>query len=387
MLKLFLTLAWRNLFRNQRRSLLTSLVISIGLAALIFQDALLLGMQEKLKEQATRFLGHAQIHHQNYLQNPDAFIEEETEILKILDTEKSVEKYFRRCLSPAMISSPKKAEAILLYGIEDEPLRQQLIEGKELKDGIFIGKELAKSLKVRVHDKIIVTLCQAESHEIVQELFRVDGFLQLGQKSLDEKSAFIPLARAQELLKSTKIHEISLRLKEPTPKDFFTRLSLGKSVAKSWLELLPGMKSIVELSSYSGYISALILSILVFFIILNSLYMALFERAQEFGMLKALGTKPFQIFSLIVFEAAFLSLLSILAGIFLAFGLLAFFGSYGIDYSGISVGHVVIESKIYPLFQTSQLIYPGFVFAFTLFCACFPAKKAASIHPIDVLEE
>jgi ABC-type lipoprotein release transport system permease subunit len=398
---LLLKLAWRNLFRNSRRTLLSGLAIGAGLAALIFMDAFSRGMVENMILTATAtFPGQAQIHRVGFrktLAVEDTIVASEA-MLKKLATWPTVRAFAPRTLSLAMITSPSDVGSVMLYGVEPDREKQISRLSRVLSQGryesladpnrILIGDRLAKHLKASVGDRVVVTMAQAGTGELSQEMFRVGGIFSFRMRELDSGAAFINLGEAQRMLQvGAGVHEIAVDFKKLSQASdsslpFWKEFTRQGNEALGWGGLFPELKSLAGLIDFSLLLTALILFGIVSFGIMNTLFMSLYERMFEFGILRAVGTRPATLALIIVFEAASLALISIAIGMFLGWAVTSLFETIGIDYRGLELSGVTIKDMIYPVMLGYQYtVYPVWLFVFTTLVGLYPAIYAARLKP------
>lgn len=400
----YLKLAWRNILRNKRRTFIAGSAIGIGLAALIFTDALMIGMANHLIHSGTAsFLGEGEIHRKGYRESREVeeTIENLREVTRVLDASPIVAAYAPRAMAFAMINSPSTAEGVTMVGIDPkrEPALSQIDEaisrGKYLsKDAdsgsreIVIGRKLANILEVGLGDRIVLTAAEAHTGDLSQELFRISGIYQFNDREMDRAMAFIPLAKAQQMLGiDGQIHEIAIKFTETryaqdTSLPLWSDLANTGNEALGWPEFLPQLSNALALSDFSLAIVALVLFAVVSFGIINTLFMSLYERMFEFGVLRAIGTRPRAVFRLVLSEAGALSVFSIALGLVFSVIVLAVFQHVGIDYTGIEYAGVTFREKIYPVYHVVQFIeYPLGVLVLTTAVGIFPAMSAARLMP------
>jgi len=406
MLKLFIKLAWRNVLRNKRRTLIAGVAIGIGLAALIFTDALIIGMEDNMVASATAsFLGEGRIHHENYTEAGGAewTIENYPQITEELKQEEIVRHFAPRVKALAMVSSARNVQAAMMVGVKPSRERylsqvdEGIIEGEYFRESsardIIIGRELADILEAGLGERIVLTVSEAETGELSQELFRVAGIFETGVREMDRSMAFVRLEKARAMLGITGVHEIAIDFTETkygrdTSLPFWRKYSEGKNIAEGWVELMPELAAVLRLSNFSAYIVGIILFGVVSLGIINTLFMSLHERIFEFGVMRAVGTRPCGVGRLILFEAASLSIISIALGIILSFVILAVTGSTGIDYTGIEFAGVTFRELLYPVIALRQfIVYPFAVFVFTVLAGIYPAVYAAKLKPADALRK
>ena len=400
-------LAWRNIFRNKRRTFIAGIAIGVGLAAMLFTDALMIGMKDNMIRSATKsFLGEGQIHRKGFRLTPDVekTINNLDGIISNLKQEEAVERFTPRTVTFGMITSPANVSSVMVYGIQpsSEKFLSQiddvLKEGNYFKgDGernIVIGSDLAELLEVGIGDRTVITATQAESGNLVQEMFRVSGIYHFNVKEMDTGMAFVRLSKAQEMLGiGNDVHEIAIKFKDihfAAKKDnpFWSKYSVHGNEAVSWTTLLPQLHAMPGIFWISLLVMGIILFGIVAFGIVNTLFMSLYERMFEFGVIRAVGTRPSGIRRLILLEAGALSLLSIVLGILLGSIITLIFVKVGIDYRGIEIAGTSFHEMLYPVIHIQQyIIYPIAVFAFTLLIGLYPALVASKMSISEALRK
>lgn len=404
---IFFKLAWRNLFRNKRRTLLASLAIGIGLAALIFTDALIIGMEENMIRSATAsFMGEGQIHREGFARTMEVgqTIHRPDTILSMLSKEEIVKHYTPRTMSMGMITSPANVTSVNIVGIdpETEPHLSQIDEalqrgeyfsGDNPRD-IVIGSKLADILEADIGDRIVLTASEAGTGDLAQDMFRISGIYRFGIREMDQGMAFIRIEKAQEMLGlNNGIHEIAIDfgptgIGQQSEHPFWDTYSQFGNIAEGWIKIQPELATYMELSQYSTYIIGVILFGVVALGIINTLFMSLHERMFEFGVLRAVGTRPFAMGRLIVMEAGALAVISIGVGTVLGFLITYITTVTGIDYTGLEFLGVTIRELIYPDMEVRQFIeFPILVFLFTTLVGIYPAWYAGRMEPADALRK
>ena len=402
---ILIKLAWRNIFRNKRRTIIAATAIGIGLAALIFVDALMIGMADNMVRTATAsFLGDAQIHRAGFrdVQEVSLTIQALDEITEGLAQEEIVEHFTQRTLAPGMITSPANVSAIALVGvhpptekflsqIDDAITEGAYFEGDRSRE-IVIGAKLAEILEIGLGDRVVVTVAQAETGDLSQEMFRISGIYHFAGEEMNAGMAFVRIEKAREMLGiGNAAHEIAIKFtsiaySQDPALPFWETYSQHGNEALSWTELMSQLTVILEMTKIGKYIMAVILFFLVAFGIINTLFMSLYERMFEFGVLRAVGTRPFGMARVILFEAGALAIVSIGLGAILGFVLTAVFAHVGIDYTGIEMTGVTIQELIRPIMKVEQFtVYPVWLFIFTLIAGLYPARHAAKISPATAM--
>ena len=392
---MYIKLGFRNILRNKKRSLLAGLAIGVGLAALIFIDAFFIGIFDNMIRNITdSYLGHGQIHHKEFLQTLeiDKTIQNPQKILLKLSNNPDIQTATPRVMSVGMVSSAEDAKNIMIIGILPDKekkvsqVAEQIIDGKFVssEQDIILGKRLTDSLGVSVGDRVVLTASQKDSGELSQELFRVTGIFKMGTKEMDEKMAIIHIKKAQRLLSlSDNFHELAFRFHDKSKVDsikFWQNLTTGTNEALSWKKLAPGIESFISLNKSMRGIISIILLALVSLGIMNTLFMSLYERLFEFGVLRALGTRSLTLILTVLSEAAALSFISIILGSIIALTLGIILSIVGIDYTGIELAGVTFREKIYVVLTWQQFVrYPIMIFCFTLLVSLYPSIHATKI--------
>ena len=403
----YIKLAWRNIFRNKRRTIIASIAIAIGLAALIFSAALMDGMTNNMIQSATSsFLGEAQIHGGDFreTQEVEKTVGNPDQVVADLNQDPLVDKFTLRTLSMGMITSPANVNAVLLVGVKPETEkflskmddainRGDFFAGDSARD-IVIGSKLAETLEVSLGDRVVATVAQAHSGDLSQEMFRISGIYHFDIKEMDTGMAFIRLKKAQQMLGiGNNVHQVAIKFKDMHTallKDipFWEKYSRFNNEAVGWTSIFPQMKAILDMTWISLVIMVVILGGVVIFGIINTLFMSLYERMFEFAVMRAVGTRPGGMRKLIILEAGALAIISIIIGIVLGVILTVIFSYTGIDYRGIEFAGTTIHELIYPdVSLWHYIVFPVGVFIFTIVVGLYPAFAAGRLRIADALRK
>ncbi|OUR80304.1 hypothetical protein A9Q75_10785 [Colwellia psychrerythraea] len=392
-------LAKRSIFRNTRRTLLTVLLISCSLAAILFTDAFVRGMVETMVKISTQtFLGEGQIHRVGFREanDIDLYIKDTTTFYQQLNATTAIQAFAPRVLTGAMTSSSENVASAIVYGVDAikeaqvSKLKLAVTQGDYLSgiDGeIIIGEQLADLLEISLGDRLVVTVSEANGGDLSQALFRVSGLFSFNERNMDIGMAFINLAQGQKLLNITGVHEVALRLQhlhqaEDKNLPFWQTLNNDQIETLSWQELVPQLSSMLAMTKYSTLIVSIIMYILVCLGLINTMFMSIFERQTEFGILLAIGTRSKLLFYQIMLEGFFIGLLSITVGLLMAF-ILCYWGSIvGIDYSELEMSGLTLNEPIYLILDASSFATMGLAtLVITLIASLYPAFHAARLQP------
>jgi len=392
-------LAKRSIFRNTRRTLLTVLLISCSLAAILFTDAFVRGMVETMVKISTQtFLGEGQIHQKGFREanDIDLYITDPTELYQKLNKIDEIQAYAPRVIAGAMTSSSENVASAIIYGVDAvkeakvSKLKLAMTQGEYLSGvngEIILGEQLADLLEISLGDRLVVTVSEAHGGDLSQALFRVSGLFSFNERTMDIGMAFINLSQGQKLLNITGVHEVSLRLQDLKQADdktlgFWQNLNTKDIETLSWQELVPQLSSMLSMTEYSTLIVSVIMYILVCLGLINTMFMSIFERQTEFGILLAIGTRSKQLFYQIMLEGFFIGLLSVAVGLFFAF-IFCYWGALvGIDYSELEMSGLTLNEPIYLVLDASSFALMGFsTLAVTLISCIYPALHAARLQP------
>jgi len=402
---MLIKLAWRNIFRNKRRTLLSGLAVGIGLASMIFVFAIYDGMLKSMIRTATdSFLGEGQIHSKGFRDTNEAelTIREFSSVMRSLDEEDVIEAYAPRTLSIGMLTSPADVTTALVYGIDPllEPPMSKLDEalgigqylGAQDMRGILVGSKAAENLSLETGDRVVLTVARADTGELSQELFRVRGIFHFNIKEADSSMMYIHINKARQMLGiGQTAHEIALKfvnieLAGDRTLPFWGRYSAGGNEAIGWNDIVPQLDSVVDMTDIGSVIIGILVFCIVALTIMNTLFMSLYERMYEFGVLRAIGTRPASMALLIFFEALLLGVVSSVIGAVMALALTGYFAMSGIDYRGIEFASVTFTELLYPtIIPRHYVTVPLLILGFALVAAIYPAWFAARLRPADTM--
>ncbi len=407
-MNLYVKLAWRNIFRNRRRTFLTGLIIGIGLASMMFTDAIIVGMKENMIRSVTSsFLGDAQIHREGFQEayDGDLTVERVEELRSRLEEDPAVSSYTERVASFGTISSPSDINSIVVYGIDPTTERaiskidEAIVDGEYFRrpedGGVLIGNELAERLEVGLGDRIVLSVTDVETDDLAQDMFRVAGIYEMQIDELDESAAFIPLSQTRQLLGlgSSGVHEIAvafedIRYSVSGGAAFAQEYSIAGNKAETWPQLVPQMKKMLDMTDFSVGIVMVVVFAVIIFGIINTLFMSLYERLFEFGVLRAVGTRAAALRRLIVLEAASLAFYSILIGLALG-AIIIYIGSiYGMNLSGVEFAGATFTEEINTVWRLRQFtLHPLLIFIFTVIVSLYPARYAGRMSITHALQK
>ncbi len=404
---LFLRIAWRNITRNQRRTFITLAAIASGLAAIIVFFGLSNGFHDQWITNSVRvYTGHIVVFAENYRdeRNLNRAISDVDDLTARLEVLPGVEAVTPRIHINGLVSTARNSAVAVIRAVD--PVRETQINGlreritigsyfeADAHRQILLGYKMAERLNAGPGEKIVL-MVQAADGSIGAELFRLQGIFRLGAVDLDGSLAIIGLADGQDLAAmDNKVTEAVLILDSPndvatTAGALATELAGSGYEILQWDELMPQAKEMIGLSNVFTYILLVIILIVVSLGILNTMLMSIMERTREFGIMRALGTRPAQIVRLVLLEAVCLGVLGAVLGVILGIVINGFLGAGGIDLSRWSGAMDLISSLkpiIYPTIHPGRIAIAALAaFLTTLLAAIYPAARAARLSPADAI--
>lgn len=403
-------MAWRNIWRNPRRTVLTVCAIAFASVLLVFMLSFQFGSYETMINTSVKIsTGHLQVQAEKYREKKRIrFVIPDPQIIAdIVDNIPQVAAYTFRGQAFSLISSEDRTYGVVVTGI-DPPREIKVSRLKELvREGNFlaandadqtvVGKLLAKNLRVTIGDELTL-LGQGRDGSIAATVVQVKGIFSSGIDEFDRSSMQIPLSTFQEIFTmDDAVHEVvvigktlsdvsKIKAKIQAAISGLKRRKPLKTL--DWQELMPGLRQAIEMDLVSGLIFYGLLIIVVAFSILNTFLMAIFERTKEFGVMMAIGTTPRRLTKVLLIESMAMTLIGIITGIILGIGITYYFQVHGIDFSGGSelLSQFGITGRMYPkLSLLSVSIGPFMVLFFTFFAALYPALKIRRLRPVEAM--
>jgi ABC-type lipoprotein release transport system permease subunit len=397
-----LRMAWRNVWRNSRRTLITLSTLTFGVMAIVFIES----FQASFYEQITRIittglLGNLQVHGAGYQDEPDiatvvhnplAIEARITEALPGATTE-------RRVLGYALAGTGDNSTAALVLGLEPEreassplfTIKQGHDIGPKAAREAVLGTEMAATLGARPGSEVVL-LGQAADGSVANDRFTVVGIGDAGSGEMNSSAVMLSLADAQDFFAlGNGVHQILVRL--PTEQDDLTAplnavrgaVDLKTNEVLSWSQILPEMKGTIRAKEQSVHIVDFIVFLIVGLGVLNTMTMATFERTHELGVLASLGTRRSRLLGLMLSEALIQGVIGFVLGLLIAIPLLhaisgmGFAGLSGQDMLGVRMPssvpvHVVGKSVASAAFTAISTVLVG---------ALWPAIRAARLRPVE----
>lgn len=406
---LTLVLAWRNLWRQPRRTWLTTSAMVFSNVLLIFLISLQFGMYGMMIDNTLALTtGHLQVQAPGYREQ-QKMRQVVPEVRELAETLRSgsgagTDAVAARAAAFVLASSEDRTHGIQLLGVEPafEPRVSSLPglvrEGRYLQgiddDEVVIGRVLARNLHVGLGDEITI-LGSARDGSFAAAVLRVAGIFESGVADLDRSLAMMPLGAFQAaFFMDGAGHEVVLSapsLADVAALKTATAARLpddGGLVVHDWDTLQPGLRQMIQADISSALFMYAVLVVLVAFSVLNTQLMSVLERTREFGIVLALGLKPGTLGRLVMLETGLMGLMGAALGIAAGVGVTGWFSEHGFAYPGLEelAATFNLPGRMYPqLTLGSVLTGPLVVFAFTLLAALYPAWRLRRLEPVDAM--
>jgi len=359
-------MAWRNLWRNHRRTLIMLLAIAVGVWAMIFMTALMRGMVDQMIEDGIDSLpGFVQIHHPAYRDDPsveNSLAQPGPALLEALQSSE-VTGWTTRVRVPAMIASERDSRGVTLLGVDPkgeialgfDP--ESIVAGRFLQSpddtGLVIGRKLLERLETDLGKRVVV-MSQDPENNIADRGFRIVGVYKA------------KLAAMEELVKNAADKDAQVQ---------------------SWTELDTYLGLMLGVMDGFVLVWIIVIFLALSFGLVNTLMMAVFERVREFGLMQALGMKPSAIRLQVLLESVMLLVLGLLAGNLLAIASILPIQD-GIDLSAVAEGMEMmgVSSILYPALTLKDIVMANtVVIVLGILTSLLPAWRASQYSPVEAI--
>ena len=401
-----LKLSLRNTSRNKQRATVTILSMAFACSVMILFSSMMAGMVVGSERQVVEMnMGDIQIHPHGYLDDPDIYnrINHSQAILTQLQNmgiNASSRLYAFGLMATHTTSSGTSLRGINLHREKSvTKLYQHVAKGSWLNaqqpKSVVLGKKIAATLGVDIGDELIF-IGQTADGFMANDIFTVGGILKSVSNGIDRSGVFMLMPTLRQLMDIPEgVHEIILR--KPNPHNDLNRLTekvkqlIPQYEVKNWKQLMPVVARMLETADIQTMIMLTITYIAVASIILNAMLMTVFERMHEFGIMKAIGVRPWQIVQMIYAETIIQVLIASIIALIMGWWISDYFAVHGIDMSiimdgSVSIGGLAFDPVWYTYISQGVLLTPiAFLIIIALLAVVYPAWKAAWVNPIDAI--
>jgi len=401
-------LAWRNVLRNARRSLITVAAIAIGLSALLFLWGFNDGVHNSMLRNLQQvIIGSVQIHADSYFRHPK-LSRNLPEMEKVRQALKAVgaQRYTQRIRTFALAAGDDNSEGLVLLGVNPAQevrvtrLHDKVSRGRFVAPGdantCVMGATTARNLGLELGDKLVL-LAADRYGSLAADRFTLVGIVESGEMGIDRGLAVVPLATLDAMLgmqgritdivvqvSPERLETVTAGLKRQLNGD----VALPRYEVLRWYDMYPMMKQWVELENGFYYIFLGVVLIIVASGVMNTVLMSTLERMHEFGIMLALGCGRWRLAALVSIESILLGVAGTLAGMAIGLSLVALFQRIGIDLSAQmdTISRFYINPVIHTEIDTDHLLTTvASVLLAALLAALVPAWRAARLQPVEAI--
>lgn len=399
-------LAWRNIWRNKRRTLIT--MTSIVVAVLL--SAVMRSMQEgqyddMIQSTVGTFSGYLQVHADGYWDNQtlDNSFQATDSLLQTLQSPEGVTAVAPRIESYALGAGKQQSRPVMVMGIDVEAEQYLSNPQKRLQKGSYferndeqaalVGRDVLQRLNMQVGDSLVL-LGQGFRGMSATGLYPIKGTVSFPNPEMNKSLVMLPLQTAQYFLAAEgRLTTASFTVENPekitpTIEQLKSRLSDQYEVM-SWREMMPSLVQSIEADRGSGYIILGVLYMVVGFGILGTVLMMVTERTYEFGIMLSVGTPRGKLARILGIEILFLAMLGSVIGILISLSIAWYFHLNPIQLTGDMAAvtesyglQPIIPFSVDPWIFLSQALI---IFAITLLFSLIPIFNASKLNPVEAM--
>jgi ABC-type lipoprotein release transport system permease subunit len=404
-MNIILRLAWRNLWRQPRRTWLTVAAMVFSNALLVFLISIQFSTYGLMIDNTLQvFTGHIQVQAPGYKDDLKMrqFVPDVSSLASSLRRELGMETIAARAAAFALASSEERSYGLQIFGVEtDFESRVSTIPGL-VRDGrylddpdaseIVVGKVLARNLRVGLGDEITL-LGSGRDGSFAAAIATVVGIFDSGVPDIDRSIAEVPLGFFQDVFYMEGAgHQVVIAAPDldsvAAVRAQVEALVPASLVVHDWDVLQPGLRQAIQADLSSAFFMYAVLVILVAFSVLNTQLMSVLERTHEFGITMSLGVAPGRLGRLVFLETAMIGLLGAGLGAIVGGVVTEWFGYTGFSYPGMEEMAVNfnLPSRFYPQATPLTLFLgPAIVFVGGMFAAIYPAFRLHWLEPVEAM--
>ena len=400
-------IAWRNIWRNPRRSCVLVSALAVGVFCFVGGLAYMDGFFQQFINSAIQLQGgHIQIASPGYNENPTirSYLRNVDTVHQELASVNGI-RYAARIRTPGMVNSADQASGVLIMGVDPNreaalsSIPESVVDGTYLPaDGegnhVLIGEALASRLNVLVGERVVL-MANDIDNEISAGAFKIAGLFRTSSRDFDKTHAFVHEDRARELigygpeLASTVIVQLQPGYDlDDTAAQLRQQLESTDIEVLTWKDRSPVLVMMSEMTGLANVILVIILFTAIAFTLANSFIMVIFERIREIGTMAARGVRPGQVRTMFFLEAFFVVLLGASIGSGLVIALIMWWSRVGLDLSRFSEGlsSFGAASVVYPYVDWGHILGgSAMIFVIVLLAVLYPAIKASRFKIVDAM--
>ncbi len=401
-------LAWRNLLRRRRRTLLTALSVATGLwVTLLFTGIANHNWDNMVNTSAKMGLGHVTIEPAGYLQSPSANkrFTADAKLLSITEALPNVTRAIPRIMAEGMIATATKSVGGSIIGID--PAREtaehnfflrSLATGRLFhtadEPGVMVGIRLAEKLNLKLGKKLVYTAADVHGN-IVSDLARVTGIFQTGVEAVDGGVILLPLEKLRHMLgySDNEATLVAVFLNDQRRASEVRTAIIAQAFPGTetwtWSETQTEIAGMITIDHISHLFFQFFIGLLVAAGILDTILMSVLERKREFGVMLAVGSSPLFLFRLVLTESFFIGLLGLMLGVVVNSPFYIYLSRWGYNLGsllpeGYDLSRVPLDPVMRVIYYPADVAgIAAAIFGLALLAGLYPAWKASRLPPVE----
>lgn len=403
---MYLKLAWRNIWRNKRRTVITVASVFFAVLLTVIMHSATTGLYEKMVNDIVSFSsGYIQVHQKGYWNERviDNAFAEDAKLEKLLKEKPGIQAFVPRLESFALASSGEITKGVMVIGIVPGQesalthLEKCIVKGNYLAasdTAALISEGVAKSLGLKIQDTIVL-IGQGYHGSGAAARFPVKGIVSLASPELNKRMIYLPLSQAQNMYGAPGLlTSVSLQLYNAD--DMPELLNMLKAETDSshyeimsWKEMMPELDQLIEADQSGHMITINILYLVISFGLFGTILMMTNERIREMGILVAIGMKKHVLAFIFLLEILLIALVATLAGAAVSIPLILYFRTYPVRFTG-KLATVYESYGMNPVISLSAspaifLSQAAIVFSIALVLATYPVIKISRLNPVEAI--
>jgi putative ABC transport system permease protein len=402
---MLLKLAWRNIFRNKRRSLITVSSIIFAVLFAVFMRSLQYGAYgNMLKNIVSSYMGYVQIHSKGFWEEKTLDNSFSLGEINQLKNQEGISYLSPRIEGFALISLSETSKPVAILGLdpalekEHIKLDQKVIEGdyfSDNKNGLLIGKGVKEIMKLSIGDTLVF-LGQGYQGSIASGAYPIVGVIDLKTPELNKRTVIMTLNQAQELfalpdMVTTAVVGINHDDWQDTQEKTAAAIDTNRLEVMNWQEMLPELKQLITVDQAGGTFVLMILYSIITFSLFGTVLMLTEERSFEYGVLIAIGMEKNKVIQVAILETILIATAGVIVGLIVAFPFVLYFNINPINLSG-QMQEVVERFGFEALIPTSldpsiAMTHAGIIFVIVLVVNIYTIVKIKSLNPIKAMRK
>ena len=407
---MILKIAWRNIWRNKKRTLITTLSISGALFLIILMRSMQFGFYDNIINTIVQsYSGYVQVHANGYWdkQSVNNSMEVDEKFINEINSINGIDNIAKRLQTFSLVSKGEKSKGVIITGIEIEKEQlitdwdKRIIEGSKSFDNadrIILSKGIAEYFDVTMGDTLVL-FGQGYQGMMAAGKYVANGIIDLKNPKLNENAIFMDIESAQDYISSENIATHLVIDK----KEYYDEKKIAEDVRKAissdyevmtWKEILPELDQMITADNVGGLIMAFILYVIVCFGMFGTVLMMTEERMYELGVLLSIGMDKIKLYLIILLETIMLSSIGVIIGVLTTRPISHYFNKNPInmDSFGEGLGDAMGEFGFDPIMPFSinwdiPISHAAFIFGISLLISIYPAIRILSLNPVKAMKK